>query len=58
MELKLVRQSQLPGEPYHWSLFLAAEDQKGAVFQVKGDSTSMRFTHTENIDILYFPVIQ
>lgn len=52
MELKLVRQEQTTGEPYHWSLFLAREGQPGLVFQVKGDALAMRHAHTNNTNIL------
>lgn len=36
LELKLVLEEQVAGEPDHWSLFLALEGQPGDVFQVKG----------------------
>ncbi len=52
MELKLVRQEQVAGEPYHWSLFLAREGQPGAVFQVKGDALTMHFAHANNVNVL------
>ncbi|KAL8942321.1 MAG: hypothetical protein Q9211_001438 [Gyalolechia sp. 1 TL-2023] len=51
MELKLVRQEQTAGEPYHWSLFLAPEGKPGDVFQVKGDAVGMHYVHAE-FDIL------
>lgn len=53
MELKLVRQEQITGEPYHWSLFLAREGQPGVVFQVKGDAVAMHYAHDNNTNILY-----
>lgn len=52
MELKLVRQEQITGEPYHWSLFLAHEGQPGDVFQVKGDAVAMHYAHDNNTNIL------
>ena len=52
LELKLVREFQLPGEPHHWSLFLAYENQSGTVFQVRGDAVDMHFAHLENEDVL------
>ena len=52
MELKLVRQEQTTGEPYHWSLFLAPEGQPGDLFQVKGDAVAMHHTHVSNTNIL------
>lgn len=52
MELKLVRQEQTTGEPYHWSLFLAREGEPGVVFQVKGDALAMHHTHANNTNVL------
>jgi len=52
MELKLVRQEQIAGEPYHQELFLAREGQSGAVFQVKGDALTMHFAHANNVNVL------
>lgn len=52
MELKLVRQEQTTGEPYHWSLFLAREGQPGVVFQVKGDAVAMHHAHANNTNVL------
>ena len=52
MELQLVRQKQIAGEPFHWSIFLASECQRGVVFQVKGDAIAMHYAHAENIDVL------
>ena len=52
MELKLVRQQQITGEPDHWSLFLAREGQPGVVFQVKGDALTMHYAHANNINVL------
>lgn len=50
MELKLVRRRQLDGEPNHWSLFLAPENQRGSVFQVEGDATAMHYTHADKVN--------
>lgn len=44
MELSLVRQEQSIGEPHHWLLLLARENQLGDVFKVKGDVVAMRHT--------------
>lgn len=52
IELKLVRQEQVAGEPYHWSLFLAREGQPGTVFQVKGDAVAMHYNHINNTNVL------
>ena len=52
MELKLVREEQTTGEPYHWSLFLAREGQPGVVFQVTGDAVAMHYTHANDSDDL------
>lgn len=53
LELKLVRQEQTPGEPFHWSLFLAGEGQLGTVFQVRGgDAVTMHYTHIHDTDVL------
>lgn len=39
--LSLIHQRQGPGEPLHWSLFVARENQPGSVYQVKGDAEYM-----------------
>lgn len=52
MELKLVRQEQVDGEPYHWQLFLAPEGQPGTAFQVRGDAVAMHYAHAENTNVL------
>lgn len=52
MELKLVREEQIPGEPHHWSLFLAGEGEPGAVFQVRGDAIAMHHEHLYDTDVL------
>lgn len=52
LELMLVRQFQTPGEPHHWSLYLAYEGQAGTVYQVKGDVLAMRYAQASNINPL------
>lgn len=50
--LSLVHQKQGPGEPLHWSLFVARENQPGSVYQVKGDAEYMIYqppTHLVDI---------
>ncbi|KAJ5586983.1 uncharacterized protein N7459_002748 [Penicillium hispanicum] len=39
--LSLVLEAQGPGEPFHWSLFVARENQSGLLYQVKGDAEYM-----------------
>lgn len=53
LEYKLVQQFQAPGQPDHWSLFLARDcrGEDGVVYQVKGDAVSMRHMHAENINV-------
>jgi hypothetical protein len=43
--LYLITETQLPGEPQHWSLFVAAENEAGTVFQVTGDADKMVYQH-------------
>ncbi|PGH02013.1 hypothetical protein AJ79_07751 [Helicocarpus griseus UAMH5409] len=43
LRLSLVQQEQAPGEPLHWSLFVAREGQAGMVYQVKGDAEFMTY---------------
>ena len=50
MELKLVREEQISGEPNHWSLFLAREGEPGIIFQVRGDATAMSYAHEEDVN--------
>lgn len=52
MELRLIQEEQAPGEPDHWSMFLAQEGQQGAVFQVKGDAIGMHYAHADGVNIL------
>ena len=56
--LSLVLQNQGPGEPDHWSLFVAPEGGIGQVYQVKGDAELMQHTHLEGTNVLklrFFP---
>lgn len=46
----IVLQLQANGQ-HHWSLFLAAEGQKGEVFQVKGDVELMRYLPFDEVDL-------
>ncbi|KAE8155163.1 hypothetical protein BDV25DRAFT_146628 [Aspergillus avenaceus] len=39
--LSLVHERQEPGEPLHWSLFVARENEPGFVYQVTGDAEYM-----------------
>ncbi|EGE08384.1 hypothetical protein TEQG_07494 [Trichophyton equinum CBS 127.97] len=43
LELSLVHQKQGPGEPLHWALLVARENQPGMVYQVKGDAEYMTY---------------
>ena len=52
MELSLVRQEQSIGEPHHWLLLLARENQPGKVSQVKGDTVAMRHTYANDVNVL------
>lgn len=47
--LALIRHNQADGEPFHWSLFVYQEGKqdKGNVFQVTGDATSMSYAHSD-----------
>ncbi|PYI29850.1 hypothetical protein BP00DRAFT_347763 [Aspergillus indologenus CBS 114.80] len=49
--LSLVHHKQGPGEPLHWSLFVARENQPGSVYQVKGDAEYMIYHPTHLVDI-------
>ncbi|WEW60772.1 hypothetical protein PRK78_006260 [Emydomyces testavorans] len=42
-QLSLVHQKQADGEPLHWSLFVARENEEGMVYQVKGDAECMNY---------------
>ncbi|KAN0071827.1 hypothetical protein V8E54_010423 [Elaphomyces granulatus] len=41
--LSLVHEKQGTGEPLHWYLFVARENQPGSVYQVKGDAEYMTY---------------
>ena len=47
--LSLVHQEQGLGEPLHWSLFVARENQPGYVYQVKGDAEYMRYQPSDRM---------
>lgn len=50
--LSLVQQKQGPGEPLHWSLLVAHENQPGFIYQVKGDAEYMTYQPSNrSIDI-------
>ncbi|KAJ5384466.1 hypothetical protein N7517_002377 [Penicillium concentricum] len=53
--LYLVQEKQLPGEPTHWALFLADENEPdyGYVYQVSGDAEVMKYEpSTEKLNLL------
>jgi len=50
--LTLIRHCQADGEPYHWSLFVAYENERGSNYEVSGDAELMHHQHTSNVDIL------
>ena len=50
--IMLVRQRQADGEPYHWSLFLGREGERGVAYQVKGDAVAMHYSHVNNVDLV------
>lgn len=50
LQLFLVLESQSPGEPDHWLLFIARENERGDVFQVKDDAECMYYAHEENLN--------
>ncbi|RAK99905.1 uncharacterized protein BO80DRAFT_476881 [Aspergillus ibericus CBS 121593] len=47
--LSLIREAQGPGEPHHWALFVARENQSGYVYQVKGDAEFMSYEPSEGV---------
>ncbi|KAJ5514063.1 hypothetical protein N7463_003615 [Penicillium fimorum] len=52
--LYLVQEKQLPGEPNHWALFLADENEPdyGYVYQVSGDAEAMKYEpSTEKVNV-------
>lgn len=48
--LYLVIENQLPGEPQHWSLFVAPENSPGQCFQVTGDAEKMVYQHLFDVE--------
>lgn len=47
----LVLHAQEPGEPDHWSFFVAHEGGTGTEYQVKGDAELMHHTYAEGVNI-------
>lgn len=43
--VSLAHEIQGPGEPLHWSLYVARESQPGVVYQVRGDAECMEYQH-------------
>ncbi|EER38336.1 conserved hypothetical protein [Histoplasma capsulatum H143] len=43
LRLLLIQENQADGEPQHWSLFVARENEPGPVYQVKGDAECMSY---------------
>jgi hypothetical protein len=43
LTLSLVLEHQAPGEPYHWFLFVARENEPGMIYQVKGYAECMTY---------------
>ncbi|KAJ5748825.1 uncharacterized protein N7511_010521 [Penicillium nucicola] len=48
--LSLIHHAQGPGEPFHWSLFVAHENHPGSVYQVKGDAEFMTYEPEDSVD--------
>lgn len=49
--LSLVHEQQGDGEPFHWSLFVARENEPGIVYQVKGDAECMAYQPMSSTNI-------
>ncbi|KAE8344836.1 hypothetical protein BDV24DRAFT_160139 [Aspergillus arachidicola] len=50
--LSLVHESQGPDEPFHWSLFVARENEPGWLYQVTGDAEHMIYEPSDGkVDI-------
>ncbi|KAF1848978.1 uncharacterized protein K460DRAFT_83742 [Cucurbitaria berberidis CBS 394.84] len=49
--LYIVLEKQADGEPNHWSLFVAHENQKGNQYQVHGDAENMHYLHAQNVGL-------
>ncbi|EFQ97357.1 hypothetical protein MGYG_00396 [Nannizzia gypsea CBS 118893] len=47
LDLSLVHHRQGEGEPLHWALLVARENQPGMVYQVKGDAEYMTYTPSD-----------
>ncbi|OJD12309.1 hypothetical protein AJ78_07075 [Emergomyces pasteurianus Ep9510] len=43
LHLSLIQHKQAEGEPNHWSLFVARENEAGPVYQVTGDAECMSY---------------
>jgi hypothetical protein len=50
LHLYVLQEMQGPGEPTHWSLFLAKEQGNGTEYQVVGDNTFMQYLHETDVD--------
>lgn len=51
--LSLIHHNQSPGEPLHWSLFIAPENSPGYIYEVKGDAQYMSYQCSDTpIDII------
>lgn len=48
--LSLVHENQGPGEPRHWSLLVAHENQPGMIYQVKGDAEFMKYEPSNGLE--------
>ncbi|EEP82220.1 predicted protein [Uncinocarpus reesii 1704] len=44
LQLSLVHHNQAPGEPIHWALYVARENDPGMVYEVNGDAECMAYT--------------
>ncbi|GKZ26041.1 hypothetical protein AbraIFM66951_003220 [Aspergillus brasiliensis] len=49
--ISLLQTKQGPGEPLHWSLFVARENQPGRVYQVTGDAEFMVYEPEEGVEL-------
>lgn len=43
LQLQLVHHNQAPGEPIHWALYVARENEPGMVYEVTGDAECMTY---------------
>ncbi|KAF2746519.1 hypothetical protein M011DRAFT_478127 [Sporormia fimetaria CBS 119925] len=48
--LYLILHSQAPGEPNHWCLSVAHENEKGDTYQVTGDAEFMHYAHEKGVN--------